>query len=369
MSIRRSINGLVVSLLLGPLYFSPMAQGYFGLTARKGLYFLQSERIGSIPGSALSNNAKPGPCKHLSLRGKQRRLCKREPGIGHSLIEAARLSAWACQDQFKMERWNCSIGKHRLNILKRGFKETAFLYAISSAGLVHTFARACSSGRLDRCTCGKTKNKNTETWKLGGCGDNIKFGTRFSRRFLKARDTDSNSEDFRAKIDEHNTNVGLRIVKKNIQKVCRCHGASGSCSIKTCWKQLAPFVSTAELVKEKYDAATLVKTDMNSAQKMPMSMIALRKTENGEDVEEGVPLPTELVFSERSPSFCKNGRYSFGTQSRRCEKTSNCGVICCGRGYNSQIRTVFKPCNCRMHWCCELKCDNCTFQEDHFLCK
>jgi hypothetical protein len=92
-----------------------------------------------------------------------------------------------------------------------GFKETAFLYAISSAGLVHAFARACSSGTLDRCTCGKTKSKNMETWKLGGCGDNIKFGTRFSRRFLKARDTDSKSEDFRAKVDEHNTNVGLRV--------------------------------------------------------------------------------------------------------------------------------------------------------------
>jgi wingless-type MMTV integration site family protein 9 len=155
-------------------------------------------------------------------------------------------------------------------------------------------------------------------------------------------------------------------VKKNLQHVCRCHGVSGSCSIKTCWKQLAPFERTAELVKLKYDAATLVKTGINSAQKMPM--IALRKTDDGADVE-GVPHPTELVFSETSPSFCKNGRYSFGTHNRRCDKAKNCGVICCGRGYNAQIRTVSKPCNCRMHWCCELKCDNCTFEEDHFLCK
>ena len=35
----------------------------------------------------------------------------------------------------------------------QGSKETAFLYAITTAGVVHTVARACSSGNLTECNC------------------------------------------------------------------------------------------------------------------------------------------------------------------------------------------------------------------------
>jgi len=52
-----------------------------------------------------------------------------------------------------------------------GSKETAFIYAVTSAGVVHAVTQACSSGNLTDCSCDST-GKGLETpegWKWGGC--------------------------------------------------------------------------------------------------------------------------------------------------------------------------------------------------------
>ena len=52
-----------------------------------------------------------------------------------------------------------------------GSKETAYLYAITSAGVVHAVAKACSSGNLTECNCDSFGQGRTtsEGWKWGGC--------------------------------------------------------------------------------------------------------------------------------------------------------------------------------------------------------
>ena len=40
---------------------------------------------------------------------------------------------------------------------------------------------------------------------------------------------------------------------------CKCHGVSGSCSLKTCWLQLADFRQVGEFLKEKYDSAAAMR--------------------------------------------------------------------------------------------------------------
>lgn len=52
-----------------------------------------------------------------------------------------------------------------------GSKETAFIYAITSAGVVYSITNACSSGRLTECSCESMQHGLTtpEGWKWGGC--------------------------------------------------------------------------------------------------------------------------------------------------------------------------------------------------------
>ena len=70
-----------------------------------------------------------------------------------------------------------------------GTKESAFVYALSSAAVVYSVTQACSIGRLkENCGCGrtpKTKLKNKD-WLWGGCSDNIAYGVRFSKKFTDA---------------------------------------------------------------------------------------------------------------------------------------------------------------------------------------
>jgi hypothetical protein len=56
-------------------------------------------------------------------------------------------------------------------VVRAGSKETAFIYAVTSAGVVHAVTQACSSGNLTDCSC-DSAGKGLETpegWKWGGC--------------------------------------------------------------------------------------------------------------------------------------------------------------------------------------------------------
>lgn len=61
-------------------------------------------------------------CKNLFLTKKQQKLCNRDDGMVLVLLDAFRLSLTECRQQFKHERWNCSMTNdaQRLNIVKEG---------------------------------------------------------------------------------------------------------------------------------------------------------------------------------------------------------------------------------------------------------
>ncbi|XP_064340615.1 protein Wnt-9a isoform X2 [Camelus dromedarius] len=187
-----------LTLLLAAL--RPSA-AYFGLTGSEPLTILP---LTLEPEAAAQAHYKA--CDRLKLERKQRRMCRRDPGVAETLVEAVSMSALECQYQFRFERWNCTLeGRYRASLLKRGFKETAFLYAISSAGLTHALAKACSAGRMERCTCDEAPDlENREAWQWGGCGDNLKYSSKFVKEFLGRR----SSKDLRARVDFHNNLVG-----------------------------------------------------------------------------------------------------------------------------------------------------------------
>ncbi|XP_005093595.2 protein Wnt-9a [Aplysia californica] len=381
----------------------------FRLTAREPILTLSpnfEERMREV-----RQRRKPTPadlCNMLGLHRKQKHLCRRGQGVAETLVRATRLSALECQHQFQHERWNCTLGKYRMHILERGIKETSFLYAVSSAGLVHEFARACAQGILDRCTCDESKHlENTKTWLWGGCGDNIKFGLKFTRKFLRrARRAD---KDIRAKVDVHNSGAGIKIVKDLVNTTCKCHGVSGSCTVRTCWLQLSPFKTVGNVLKSKYEKSAKVlsfpnqaagkrqlmkrlsklsvahrtsynpllsyssATSLDMTSSSPMSAVGLSRSwaqNSFEEVTGIVPLRrTDLTYIEDSPSFCRGSRYSPGTFGRSCIKGDNCDSICCGRGYNVQRRRVRRACKCEVIWCCKVKCKQCISDEEVYLCK
>lgn len=61
------------------------------------------------------------------------------------------------------------------SVLFQGYKESSFVYAISSAGVVHNIAKACSQGRLMSCGCDPYINRRNliKTLRNGGGGDAI----------------------------------------------------------------------------------------------------------------------------------------------------------------------------------------------------
>ncbi|ELT95360.1 hypothetical protein CAPTEDRAFT_222661 [Capitella teleta] len=301
-------------------------------------------------------------CLRLKLHPAQKKMCLSSLGISSTLLDSVRLSVVECQANFKFDRWNCSLGKPRINMLNKGYKETAYLHALTSSSLVHTFSRACAQGRLDRCTCDESfsASKNKEAWLWGGCGDNIQYGMKFARRFLRWM---RKSLDLQATADSHNSDVGIRVVRNGINKTCKCHGVSGSCTVQTCWRQLANFHEVGSDLKSKYDSA--VKVVVSANQSTGKGQLTKRRKNS----VQSNPKKGDLVFLEKSPNYCEPTAFGHGTTGRVCDLNKNCDILCCGRGYNIHTRIVDKPCHCQVIWCCHVKCQRCSVREDIYTCK
>lgn len=105
------------------------------------------------------------------------------------------------------------------------------MYAISSAGLTHAMAKACSAGRMERCTCDEAPDlENREAWQWGGCGDNLKYSNKFVKEFLGRKP----NKDLRARVDFHNNLVGMkvrcRLLRVGVHAVVRLVGAIMCCT-------------------------------------------------------------------------------------------------------------------------------------------
>ncbi|MEQ2181960.1 Protein Wnt-2b, partial [Goodea atripinnis] len=244
-------------------------------------------------------------------------------------------------------------------------REAAFVYAISSAGVVYAITRACSQGELKICNCDGHKRGQAKDDKgyfdWGGCSDNINYGIKFAKAFVDARE--NMVKDARALMNLHNNRCGRMAVKRFMKLECKCHGVSGSCSLRTCWLAMSDFRRTGDYLRRKYNTAIEVTMNQDKTGFMVADKDFQGTTKN------------ELVYVENSPDYCVRDRVagSLGTAGRVCSKSSRgtdgCEVMCCGRGYDTmRIKRVTK-CECKFKWCCTVECKDCENVVDVHTCK
>ena len=99
-------------------------------------------------------------------------------------------------------------------------REAAFTHAISSAGVVHSIARACREGQLSTCGCSRRSRPKIlhRDWIWGGCGDNTEYGYRFAQGFVDVREREKNHPRHsqglaRTLMNLHNNEAGRRVSK------------------------------------------------------------------------------------------------------------------------------------------------------------
>ena len=167
--------------------------------------------------------------------------------------------------------------------------------------------------------------------------------------------------------------------------MCKCHGVSGSCSLKVCWKIMPEFRVIGDELMKQY----------NSAQRINEPEIKER-IQILKGSSKDMSLKNKLLYIERSPDYCKkNARRSIlGTSGRICyvyeeEKKKNvfnpyeketrslselnlqesCSELCCGRGFYSETIEKEEDCDCQFQWCCEVKCQKCKKKIIQYFCK
>ncbi|XP_007428230.1 protein Wnt-8a [Python bivittatus] len=286
-----------------------------------------------------------------------------------SVSAGAQTGIEECKHQFIWERWNCPESALQLsthNKLRSATRETSFIHAISSAGVMYILTRNCSMGDFENCGCDSSRSGHVggRGWVWGGCSDNVEFGERISKLFVDAVET---AQDARALMNLHNNEAGRLAVKATMKRACKCHGVSGSCSVRSCWLQLADFRDVGNYLKNKYNLAQKLEVDK-------------RKMRAGNSAEShgvttepfNIIQAADLVFLEDSPDYCitNTSLGHYGTEGRECLQSGKnlsqweqqtCKRLCveCGLKIEEERTEIVTSCNCKFHWCCTVKCQQC----------
>ncbi|KAI3370484.1 hypothetical protein L3Q82_025242 [Scortum barcoo] len=346
------------------------AAGHLLHTKEVFLYFVFSVRyLAKL--SSVGSIRDEETCERLrGLIQRQVQICKRSVEVMDAVRRGAQLAIDECQFQFRNRRWNCStletmpvFGK----VVTQGTREAAFVYAISAASVAFAVTRACSSGELEKCGCDhNVHGVSPEGFQWSGCSDNIAYGVAFSQSFVDVRERSKGQSSSRALMNLHNNEAGRKAILSHMRVECKCHGVSGSCEVKTCWKAMPPFRKVGNIIKEKFDGATEVEQRKVGTTKVLVPRNSQFKPHTDED----------LVYLDPSPDFCDHDPRTpgmLGTVGRQCNRTSKaidgCELMCCGRGFQTQEVEVVDRCSCKFHWCCYVKCKQCRKMVEMHTCR
>lgn len=173
--------------------------------------------------------------------------------------------------------------------------------------------------------------------------------------------------------DPLSSSLALQAVHRTMSRHCRCHGVSGSCGVKTCWRTMAPFGRVGTVLKRSYERSVQL------AAGAPRRKNRRKQQQKQQGEREGQWRPLldgqRLVFLNKSPNYCVEDRQRgvAGTRGRRCSRSSTgaggCNLLCCGRGYNTHLVRQVQRCHCKFVWCCYVRCHRCESVSDLYTCK
>ncbi|XP_049855112.1 protein Wnt-4-like [Schistocerca gregaria] len=289
----------------------------------------------AAPAAPAARGRCPWPAPPATRR--QASLCRREPALPAVLLEARGRALDGCRAAFRFDRWNCSLAVAGQSVFAKQFRETAALQAVSGAALADAVSRACARGQLRRCGCPATADSRRLLRESGACPE----GAVAAAEPADARET----------VLRHNLAVGMQVVEEQLEETCRCHGVSGSCAAKTCWRRLAPFPRTADALRRRYLSARLLLVQ-NSHRDLRRAHRTLGWS--GRQLQ--------LLYLDETPPLCS------WTRGRRCSDADNCAMLCCGRGFHTIRRPLAHKCRC--HWLHErLLCDWCRHSRTSYFCE
>ena len=138
----------------------------------------------------------------------------------------------------------------------------------------------------------------------------------------------------------------LQLGMKTVE-VCRCHGITGSCNVKTCKMKTRDYEVIAQDMPARYKSASAV-TLTNS------QLVSVGPADD--------PTSNDLVYSCGTPYPCNRDEDLGipGTSGRECNPTDNtvsnsCDRLCCGRGHYEVTKSVPVE-DCVFVFCCRFDC-------------
>lgn len=353
-----------------------------------------------------NSRSKATQCKtarrEYGLVRQQTKICRTTFEAMPQIVKAIDQTLTTCQTLFEKRRWNCSTILTAPSFtpdLTTGTREQAYVYALSSASVAYSISRACASGALFNCSCSAhPKDPPNGNFKWGGCGDNVRWAVQFAKHFTDTieRKTEKKKASMKTKrgsvatapehsldvimgsmgnnkiqskshlavVNLQNNKAGRKAVEMSLKTQCKCHGVSGSCSIKICWKALPKFIEVGERLQRKYGSSIEVTPRKIGYGRKLVPVGPNQYYYNNDD----------LVYVTKSPDYClrddKTG--SLGTRGRPCNKTStdydSCEIMCCGRGHVTLTVQKIEMCRCKFHWCCTVVCKKCMHWVDTHIC-
>ena len=241
------------------------------------------------------SNEENNLCEFEGLTRPQKRLCQKYPQFQPALKAASLSTVNLCKSTMKGHLWGCQ-GADKLPAvgpeLSQATSESAFVHALGAGQLLAALKKICRSGAT------------------GNCDD-------AELRMFAIQFTDVLAMSRRAKgqktVELHNNDVGRTTADRHSRLICKCHGQSGSCTQKTCWRGSPDPEKVAIELSAKYESAAKVRAQDELPAIFRQYVVRDR-----------------LLYIKNSINHCAT------TQGRECNpdlsEKSSCERLCCGRG-------------------------------------